>query len=853
MTDLIPYLWLVLKIVLIVVAVLFFISGLDDLFIDVYYGLRAIYRRLFILPKYSPLTEAQLLEPTEQAIAVMIPAWQEGAVIRRMLENTVQTFKYTNYHIFVGTYPNDPDTWREVELVREKYDHVHRIVCPKDGPTNKADCLNWVYQGIRTFEHDNNMEFAIFVMEDAEDIVHPLALKLFNYLVPRKDMVQIPVLTYECGWFDFTRGHYLDEFAENHFKNLIVREFFARHVPSAGTGCAFSRRAFDAAAEHDQNLLFSIHSLTEDYEIGLRLARYGFKTIFVKQAFKRDVYRKSFLRKVPQKKIIKDYISVREYFPKEFRAAVRQKARWVLGIALQGWVHLGWRGGLRTKYMLYRDRKTLLTSLVNMLGYFVVLGILTYWFITWHFPESYHYPPLVSSNTTLYYLILADTLFMLVRLGERFFCVQHFYGWIQAFLSIPRFVWGNIINFAATTRAIYLFGRYLCTGKLIAWDKTDHVLPTEQELRRYRHKLGDLLLEKKFLSVRELNRALEEQKKKKLPLGTLLVRMGLVKEDDLIHVLGLQLQLQTQEIDPFAVPLEVIQALPRHLAIQFSIFPLEVTDTKLVVAAHNILSQEDLEVIRQQIGRRVELRLATQSDLSFAIRMGYQRLQLPVDDRPSVSDPAEVLRQCNVVPLDILQLALKLQRRSYMRLGDILVQQGELGFETLAKALAEYTRNPEMRLGDFLIIHNYLDNDQLQKALAIQKAELLMLGDVLYKMGAIGGFLRDILNAACNGLLTPMQVEEIIRLTPAEATVPIQAQALHDLLSLAENQKIPSSVLPTFLAMICSGEIGTDTLEKIIEGLQHGTVGASTLLEELGNIRSGGITPHKSDRFDANN
>ena len=142
-----PYLLVIAKVLLYGVAVVFFISGIDDLFIDIYYGIRGLYRRIFILRKYRPLTEEQLLQVSEQPIAVLIPAWDEAPVIRYMLENTLRAVHYANYHIFVGTYPNDPGTQREVEIVREKVDNVHRIVCPKDGPTNKADCLNWIYQG----------------------------------------------------------------------------------------------------------------------------------------------------------------------------------------------------------------------------------------------------------------------------------------------------------------------------------------------------------------------------------------------------------------------------------------------------------------------------------------------------------------------------------------------------------------------------------------------------------------------------------------------------------------------------------------------------------------------------------
>ena len=52
--DFFPYLLVIAKALLYGVAVVFFISGIDDLFIDLYYGIRSLYRHIFILPKYRP-------------------------------------------------------------------------------------------------------------------------------------------------------------------------------------------------------------------------------------------------------------------------------------------------------------------------------------------------------------------------------------------------------------------------------------------------------------------------------------------------------------------------------------------------------------------------------------------------------------------------------------------------------------------------------------------------------------------------------------------------------------------------------------------------------------------------------
>jgi len=472
---------------LFLVGLVFLASGVDDLFVDVYHAIRAIYRRFFVLPRHRPLSLKQLQACPEQPIAIMIPAWDESAVIRRMLESTLQAIDYAHHHVFVGTYPNDLATQREVERVRENHGNVHRVVCPKDGPTNKADCLNWIYQGIRVFEKESGVRFEIFVMNDSEDIVHPLYLRLFNYLIPRKDMVQLPVLPLETEWHGITSGHYLDEFAENHSKDMVVRESLTGVVPAAGVGCAFSRRAIETVVRHNGNMLFSIDSLTEDYDFGFRLREHGLKQVFVRHAVDRTETRRSFWTGRARTRTVKELIAIREYFPATFRAAYRQKARWIVGIALQGWAKLGWRGDTRTKYMLFRDRKGLVTNVVNMLGYVAALAALAFGAAQWLVPDSYRYPPIVEQGSWLWHLLLVNTLLLALRLCQRAYFVQRLYGWRQALLSMPRQVWGNVVNFAAAARALYLFGRYLATGKLIAWDKTAHVYPSEEQLSAFRH------------------------------------------------------------------------------------------------------------------------------------------------------------------------------------------------------------------------------------------------------------------------------------------------------------------------------------------------------------------------------
>jgi adsorption protein B len=728
LSDSIAYFLVFVKCLLIFVATVFFISGLDDFFIDVFYIVRGLYRRLFVMPRYQPLTEEHLMLPREQAIAVVVPAWDESAIITKMLENSLHTFNYSRYHIFVGTYPNDPATSREVENVRELYDNVHCISCPHDGPTNKADCLNWIYQGIREYEKNNGEWFEILVLHDAEDVVHPLSLKLFNYLIPRKDMVQLPVFVLESKWHQFTAGHYIDEFAEYHLKDLLVRERLAGVVPGAGVGCAYSRRALDLVAEEHENQIFSTESLTEDYDLSFRLHKLKLKLIFVKKAIYRAVTRKSYWTGKPRVKEVKEYIATREYFPSTFMASVRQKSRWITGIAFQGWANIGWKGGWWTKYMLFRDRKVIVTNQVNALAYIVVITVLALWIADRYFADAYRYPPLVEAGTWLWYLILVDTFFLLWRLSQRVANVLRVYGWQHAALALPRVVWANSINFVAALRASYLFARYLVSGKLV-WEKTKHSFPTEAELAAFHSKLGELLLARRHINVHQLDEALRRQQRDPRPLGAILVEMGVVGEDELIQALGVQLRLSTSEIDPYQTPLEVLEILPRSVAARYSVYPLDIKgDGTLVVAAHQVPTYEQLEAIRKEVGRKIELCLSARSDVAFAIRRGYERLE---EDAIAQVMLGRVLLDHGLITPDQLEDALKVQRRAYRRLGDILIDGKMMAPEDLDAALDLYNSTGSGFLGEFLVQENYITLGELQKALQVQKSELPRLGEVL--------------------------------------------------------------------------------------------------------------------------
>ena len=493
-----------LEILVAVVSVLIFVSSLDDLFIDLWYWTRRIYRGLTVRRDHPPLSSQSLREKSEQTMAIMVPAWMESDVIAAMIENMVDVLEYRDYVVFVGTYENDAQTIEEVERMRKRYKQLRRVEVPHAGPTCKADCLNWVVKGIFAYEREHGIEFAGVVLHDSEDVLHPLELKFFNYLLPRKDMIQLPVASLERDWFELVAGTYMDEFAESHAKDMVVRESVAGVVPSAGVGTCFSRRALLALAGATHDKPFNTDSLTEDYDVGNRLAQLGMQSIFGVFRVTFRVERKAWLSSRGKRELLITMpLSVREFFPDTFRQSYRQKARWVLGIGLQSWEQIRFQGSLAARYLLLHDRKGTVTTIVNVLAYLLVvqfillqIGILTGWW-------DLFYPSLFAEDSGWRTLIYLNAILLMVRCAHRVYFTTILYGWEHGLLSLPRMVVANFVNFMAVSRAWRLFLEYLFLGKPLAWDKTMHDFPKGTQLLRRRQRLGELL--RSWQAVDEVN------------------------------------------------------------------------------------------------------------------------------------------------------------------------------------------------------------------------------------------------------------------------------------------------------------------------------------------------------------
>lgn len=659
-------LWYTFRIIFISLLFIYLLFGLDDLLIDIVYYSRLLWRRLFRRNVIKPLTREDLAAEPEKPIAIMIPAWQESNVIQRMLLNTAGALDYRNTVVFVGTYPNDEATALEAGKAREVFPNIEIIVTPADGPTNKADCLNWIFQGIRIYEKKHNLRFEAFLMHDAEDIIHPLWPKLVNHLMPKMAFIQLPVFPLDGSWSEFVGGVYRDEFAENHTKDMRVREVMSISLPSAGVGTALSRQTVEWLAEKRKNQIFDITSIAEDYLLGIMLHEMPGRKIFLQQWVSYHRKRKRLFRREEKDVAGQQPVATREYFPTSFRAAVRQKSRWILGVALQGW-RAGWTRSLGSNYFLYRDRKGLLCNLVVIFGYVVVF----YWSGITVFNRlsgGRDIPPLIQADEIYFKMTVTVLILFAWRILNRMIATTRVFGFVDGLLAFPRLFVGNFVNFFATVMAIHRYIMARVSGKVPAWGKTEHAWPSEDQMLRYRRRLGDLLMERRMITAAQLEQALSIQKEQAGRLGDILVGMGVLWEEDVLQVAEAQDNREAIEIDPCLHP-DCRALVPRELAESERIYPIEQQGRRLILAkqtGHKGLSEEALA---ERIGHPVFFRQTTSADIDFAIRQGYGNQELP---KPGGRLGQRLVDKGILTPKE-LTTALRHLKRSSKRLGEVLV------------------------------------------------------------------------------------------------------------------------------------------------------------------------------------
>jgi len=294
-------------------------------------------------------------------------------------------------------------------------------------------------------------------------------------------------------------------------------------------GTGFERSALESLRRHHQGDVFDADSLTEDYESGFLMHAAGYRQIFV-----------------PLRGGGRKPVATREYFPRRWREAIRQRSRWVSGVALQGWQNHGWRVPSRQAYWLWRDRKGLagnfISPLANLLFFYTLLS-----YVLAAHGHFWHLGSLVPGWLPPLCLISAGI--SMLQISVRVHLSARLYGWRFAAAAPLRSFWGNLINCAATAKALRQFLGARVKRHDLVWCKTAHVYPGDPFRIHKRPRLGEVLVRLRCISTDELEEALRHR-----PLGQrigeYLVEARKITEANLSLALSSQSGLPLEALSP---------------------------------------------------------------------------------------------------------------------------------------------------------------------------------------------------------------------------------------------------------------------------------------------------------------
>ncbi|MCR5097503.1 MAG: Flp pilus assembly complex ATPase component TadA [Lachnospiraceae bacterium] len=136
-------------------------------------------------------------------------------------------------------------------------------------------------------------------------------------------------------------------------------------------------------------------------------------------------------------------------------------------------------------------------------------------------------------------------------------------------------------------------------------------------------RLGELLIDAGTINEEQLNRALELQKGSKDRLGTVLIDNEIISEDELIDALTMQLGIDYVDLTKIKIPVEMAQTVPKSIAKQYMVVPIQVVRDELILAMSDPLNFYAIEDVKKSSRKKVKPVVARASAVDYAIQILY--------------------------------------------------------------------------------------------------------------------------------------------------------------------------------------------------------------------------------------
>jgi type IV pilus assembly protein PilB len=191
-------------------------------------------------------------------------------------------------------------------------------------------------------------------------------------------------------------------------------------------------------------------------------------------------------------------------------------------------------------------------------------------------------------------------------------------------------------------------------------------------------RLGELLVRENLISLAQLQKAQEEQRKTGTRLGFNLTKLGILDEQELTNFLSKQYGVPSINLSDFEISPEVLQLIPAELAKRHQLLPVNRAGATLIVAMSDPSNIYAIDDLKFRTGLNIEVVVASEVAVEQAISRYYEKqvtyddvlgdiepdaVELGGEDGDSVnvvdlekaSGEAPVIKLCNVILLNAIK------------------------------------------------------------------------------------------------------------------------------------------------------------------------------------------------------
>src|SRR5712672_1758380 len=136
-------------------------------------------------------------------------------------------------------------------------------------------------------------------------------------------------------------------------------------------------------------------------------------------------------------------------------------------------------------------------------------------------------------------------------------------------------------------------------------------------------RLGDLLVKEKIITPEQLDQANKVQKETKCRLGSALVKLGFLTDEDVTNFLSRQYGVPAINLSYFEIDPSVVKLIPFETAKRYQILPLSRVGASLTIAMVDPTNVFAMDDIKFMTGFNVEPVVASESAIKAALDKLY--------------------------------------------------------------------------------------------------------------------------------------------------------------------------------------------------------------------------------------